>query len=239
MSQCLLRSGDGAAVHQPYSHIMKLPGVRFLLADDAGTGKTIMAGLLIRELKLRGLAERVLVVCPANLTFQWQRELKEKFGQQFFVLKGGNIRNQFGVNRWLSQKQVITSLDLAKREGILPGLRQVQWSLTLQSVERLTSVIVLPHPDADDPEVKRLRTNGETEMTAMQVVMDYEKAQGRQVDDVHEKNLGYDVTSLDGASGELRLIEVKGPAAETGAILTPPTSGASPKTAATATGSTS
>ena len=53
-----------------YDHLLKLPSVRFLLADDAGAGKTIMAGLLLRELKLRGLAERILVVCPANLTFQ-------------------------------------------------------------------------------------------------------------------------------------------------------------------------
>ncbi len=114
-----------------YEYFLKLPSVRFLLADDAGAGKTIMAGLLIRELKLRGLAERVLIVCPANLTFQWQRELKEKFDQQFFVLKGGDIRDQFGVNQWLSQKQVITSLDLAKREDILPGLGQVHWDLVI------------------------------------------------------------------------------------------------------------
>ena len=61
-----------------YEYLLKLPSVRFLLADDAGAGKTIMAGLLVRELKLRGIAERILVVCPANLTFQWQRELKGK-----------------------------------------------------------------------------------------------------------------------------------------------------------------
>ncbi len=114
-----------------YEYFMKLPSVRFLLADDAGAGKTIMAGLLIRELTLRGLAERILVVCPANLTFQWQRELKEKFDQQFFVLKGGEIRDQFGVNQWLTQDKAITSLDLAKREDILPGLRQVQWDLVI------------------------------------------------------------------------------------------------------------
>ncbi len=91
---------------------MKLPSVRFLLADDAGAGKTIMAGLLVRELKLRGLAERILVVCPANLTFQWQRELFEKFDQSFHVLRGSNIRDQFGMNQWLDQNQIITSLDL-------------------------------------------------------------------------------------------------------------------------------
>ena len=114
-----------------YEHLLKLPSVRFLLADDAGAGKTIMAGLLIRELKLRGLIERVLVVCPANLSFQWQRELKEKFDEKFLVLKGSDIRDQFGVNQWIEQKQIITSLDLAKRTEILPGLRQVHWDLVI------------------------------------------------------------------------------------------------------------
>src|SRR3954447_5945893 len=94
----------------------------YLLADDAGAGKTIMAGLLIRELKLRGLAERILVVVPSNLAFQWQRELKEKFDERFLVVKGRDIRDQFGVNQWLEQSRVITSLDLAKRQEILPGL---------------------------------------------------------------------------------------------------------------------
>src|ERR1700693_1958390 len=74
-----------------YDYLLKLPRVRFLLADDAGAGKTIMSGLLIRELKLRGLAERILIVVPANLAFQWQRELNEKFDEKFLVLKGGDI----------------------------------------------------------------------------------------------------------------------------------------------------
>ncbi|NJD67790.1 MAG: DUF3883 domain-containing protein [candidate division NC10 bacterium] len=114
-----------------YDYLLKLARVRFLLADDAGAGKTIMAGLLIRELELRGLAERILIVCPANLSFQWQRELKEKFDAKFLVLKGGDIRDQFGVNQWLEQKKIISSLDLAKRKEILPGLRQVHWDLVI------------------------------------------------------------------------------------------------------------
>ena len=114
-----------------YDYLLKLARVRFLLADDAGAGKTIMAGLLIRELQLRGLAERILVVCPANLSFQWQRELKEKFDEKFLVLKGGDIRDQFGVNQWIEQNKVITSLDLAKRTEILPGLKQVHWDLII------------------------------------------------------------------------------------------------------------
>ncbi len=109
-----------------YDYLLKLARVRFLLADDAGAGKTIMAGLLIRELKLRGLVERVLIVCPANLAFQWQRELKEKFDEKFMILKGYDIRDQFGMNQWLEQRQVLTPLDLAKREDILPGLGQGQ-----------------------------------------------------------------------------------------------------------------
>ena len=114
-----------------YEYLLKLPSVRFLLADDAGAGKTIMAGLLIRELKLRGLAERIAIVCPANLTFQWQRELSEKFDEKFLVLKGGDIRNQFGANEWQERSQVITSLDLAKRTDVLPGLKQARWDLVI------------------------------------------------------------------------------------------------------------
>jgi superfamily II DNA or RNA helicase len=114
-----------------YDYLLKLARVRFLLADDAGAGKTIMSGLLIRELELRGLAERILIVCPANLAFQWQRELKEKFDTKFLVLKGQDIRDQFGVNQWLERSRVITSLDLAKRAEILPGLRQVHWDLVI------------------------------------------------------------------------------------------------------------
>lgn len=72
-----------------------------------------------------------MIVCPSNLTFQWQRELKDKFDEKFLVIKGSNIRDQFGVNQWLEQNQILTSLDLAKREDILPGLRQVHWDLVI------------------------------------------------------------------------------------------------------------
>ena len=96
---------------------------------------------------------------------------------------------------------------LARRERRREELKR-QRAVTLQGVERLASVLVLPHP--------------ETEMTAMRVVMEHETAQGRQVYDVHKKNLGYDVTSLDLQSGELRLIEVKGLAGPSGSILLTP-----------------
>jgi len=69
---------------------------------------------------------------------------------------------------------------------------------------------------------RRLRPDPETEATAMRVVMEYERAQGRAVADVHEQNLGYDLTSLDTQSGELQLIEIKGIGAATGSILLTP-----------------
>jgi superfamily II DNA or RNA helicase len=114
-----------------YEHILRLPTIRFLLADDAGAGKTIMAGLLLKELKLRGLVERTIVVCPAALTFLWQRELREKFGEQFYRVRGDDLRAQYGVNPWKQHSQVITSLDLARKTDVLPGLRQIKWDLII------------------------------------------------------------------------------------------------------------
>ncbi|MBC7078244.1 MAG: DUF3883 domain-containing protein, partial [Synergistales bacterium] len=110
---------------------------------------------------------------------------------------------------------------MARRERRRKELEQ-QRSLTLQAVERMASVLVLPHPEREAPDVRGMRPDLETEAVAMQVVMEYEKGQGRQVYDVHEKNLGYDLTSLDLNSGELRLIEVKGLAEATGTILLTP-----------------
>ena len=88
-----------------YNHLLKSARVRFLLADDAGAGKTIMAGLLLKELKLRGLVERVLIICPANLAFQWQREMADRFQEQFHILRGGDLRVQYGVNLWNDKPQ--------------------------------------------------------------------------------------------------------------------------------------
>src|SRR6266704_1288184 len=83
-----------------YEYFMKLPRIRFLLADDPGAGKTIMAGLLLKELKIRGLVKRTLIVAPANLTFQWQREMQDKFRERFDIMKGEVLRSQYGQNPW-------------------------------------------------------------------------------------------------------------------------------------------
>ena len=126
-----------------------------------------------------------------------------------------------GAEGRLTQAETRHAEVLARRERRREKLRR-QRAVTLQGVERLASVLILPHPEGSILDVRRLRPHPETEMTAMRVVIEHETAQGRQVYDVHEKNLGYDVTSLDLQSGELRLIEVKGLAAATGSILLTP-----------------
>jgi hypothetical protein len=97
-----------------------------------------------------------------------------------------------------------------------------QKSLSLQATERLTSVLVLPHPERETPGLRKIMPILETEAVATRVVMNQEQALGRQADDVHEKNLGYDISSLDLNSGEQRLIEVRGLSAVTGTILLTP-----------------
>jgi hypothetical protein len=73
-----------------YTHLLTQPRIRFLIADDPGAGKTIMGGLTIKELKFRGLVERILIVTPANLTDQWRRELHDKFNESFTVINRGD-----------------------------------------------------------------------------------------------------------------------------------------------------
>ena len=130
----------------------------------------------------------------------------------------GNVEGAAGN---LKQAEERHSALLARRERRRMDLDR-QRSLSLQAVERFTSVLVMPHPERDRPEMKNLRSDPETEAIAMRVVMDHEAAQGRSVRDVHEDDLGYDITSLDTKSGELRLIEIKGIGAESGTVsLTP------------------
>lgn len=110
---------------------------------------------------------------------------------------------------------------IARRDRRRDELQQ-QRSLTLQGVERIATALVLPHPERDRPDIRNMRPDPETEAIAMRVAMKCERAAGRAVADVHEKNLGYDLTSLDTQSGELRLIEVKGIAASEGTVVLTP-----------------
>lgn len=115
-----------------YGYFLRLPRIRFLLADDPGAGKTIMAGLLLKELKARGLVRRVLIVTPANLTFQWQRELTDKFREKFDIIRGDVLRANYGQNPWQERDQVITSVSwVSLVEDARESLLRSRWDLII------------------------------------------------------------------------------------------------------------
>jgi len=114
-----------------YGYVLKLPRIRFLIADDPGAGKTIMAGLIIKELKLRNLVKRILIVTPGHLKDQWRRELAEKFEEHFRTVDRGFLDALYGENGWLREDQLITSIDFAKREDVLPSISAVPFDLII------------------------------------------------------------------------------------------------------------
>lgn len=115
-----------------YDYFMALPRIRFLLADDPGAGKTIMAGLLLKELKIRGLVKRTLIVTPANLSFQWQREMKDKFHENFEVIRSDVLRANYGSNPWQEKNQVVTSISwVSVIEDAKESLLRSQWDLII------------------------------------------------------------------------------------------------------------
>lgn len=115
-----------------YDYFLAMPRIRFLLADDPGAGKTIMAGLLLKELKIRGLVKRTLIITPASLSFQWQREMKEKFREQFEVIRGDVLRANYGMNPWQERNQVVTSISWVSRiEDAKDSLLRSRWDLII------------------------------------------------------------------------------------------------------------
>jgi superfamily II DNA or RNA helicase len=114
-----------------YHYILRNPRIRFLLADDPGAGKTIMTGLLLKELKYRGLVRRTLIVVPGHLKDQWLREMKERFGETFTVVDRNVINATWGRNVWQEQPQVITSMDFAKQHDVMATLSEVPWDLVV------------------------------------------------------------------------------------------------------------
>lgn len=114
-----------------YERILPQVRLRFLLADDPGAGKTIMGGLLLKELKLRGVVERILILAPAPLTVQWQDELRSKFSETFEIINSNLAKGQLAGNTWERFRQCIASIDFAKREDIAAGILQVDWDLVI------------------------------------------------------------------------------------------------------------
>lgn len=113
-----------------YLKMLPQPRLRFLLADDPGAGKTIMAGLLIKELKLREALDRCLILVPAPLTIQWQDELLRFFNEPFQIIHSANDQQQL-LNLWDRESQVVSSIDYAKQDDVRERVWQQRWDLII------------------------------------------------------------------------------------------------------------
>lgn len=115
-----------------YGEMLRRQPLRFLLADDPGAGKTIMAGLLIKELRLRGDVHRCLIVCPGSLVEQWQDELSSKFDLPFEILTNDRIEAARTGNALAEMPLVIARLDkLARDEALQAKLAHTEWDLVV------------------------------------------------------------------------------------------------------------
>ncbi len=112
-----------------YHYILESPRIRFLIADDPGAGKTIMAGLVLKELQYRRLVRRVLIVAPGHLKYQWQREMKERFSLSFAIIDRARMESAWGENVWQERDLCLTSIDFIKQETIRATLNGVQWDM--------------------------------------------------------------------------------------------------------------
>jgi superfamily II DNA or RNA helicase len=115
-----------------YGEMLKRQPLRFLLADDPGAGKTIMAGLLMRELMVRGDLHRCLVVCPGSLAIQWQDELSSKFQLPFEILTNDRIETARSGNVLSEMSLAIARLDkLSRDEDLQAKLARTDWDLII------------------------------------------------------------------------------------------------------------
>ena len=115
-------------VEAVYKFLLPLPKIRFLLADDTGAGKTIMTGLLIKELMMRGIVERVLIITPGGLTKQWQEdEMGIKFNIPFTLVNRSRFSSD--PNVFHTAQRIVTSIDFISREDVLNVASQSHWDL--------------------------------------------------------------------------------------------------------------
>lgn len=116
-----------------YEEMLPRQPMRFLLADDPGSGKTIMAGLLIKELKIRGDLHRCLIVSPGSLTEQWQDELAEKFGLKFELLTRDMVTAARTANPFEDNHLLICRMDQLSRNEDLQAklLAAPEWDLVI------------------------------------------------------------------------------------------------------------
>ena len=117
-------------VEAVYKFLLPQPKIRFLLADDTGAGKTIMTGLLLKELMMRHIVERILIVTPGGLTKQWQEdELGVKFNIPFKLVNRSVFSSEPTV--FQNSNRVVASIDFISREDILTVLSKTSWDMVI------------------------------------------------------------------------------------------------------------
>src|SRR6266851_3272343 len=115
-----------------YETMLTKQPLRYLLADDPGAGKTIMTGLLLKELMIRGDAHRCLVVAPGNLVEQWQDELSRKFHLSFEILTNDRLEASLSGNAFTDMPLCIARLDkLSRNERARALLEQSSWDIVV------------------------------------------------------------------------------------------------------------
>ena len=115
-----------------YGELLPRTPLRFLLADDPGAGKTIMAGLYIKELLLRDDVKQCLIVAPGGLVEQWQDELFFKFGLRFDLLTNQLIDSQVNLNVFETNPLLIARMDqLSRNEQLQAQLKETEWDLII------------------------------------------------------------------------------------------------------------
>ena len=115
-----------------YETMLTKQPLRYLLADDPGAGKTIMTGLLIKELLIRGDLRRCLIVAPGNLVEQWQDELARRFHLAFAILTNDRLEASVSGNAFQEMPLCIARLDkLSRSEAAQEMLRQSEWDLVV------------------------------------------------------------------------------------------------------------
>ena len=115
-----------------YNRLLAQRPLRFLLADDPGAGKTIMSGLLIRELVLRGDVARCLIVAPGSLVEQWQDELWDKFGLSFELMSRAAVEASRTGNPFTEKNMLIARVDqLSRSEELMAKVEASDWDLVV------------------------------------------------------------------------------------------------------------
>lgn len=111
--------------------VLKQTRIRFLIADDPGAGKTIMAGLIAKELKLRNQVKRILIVAPGHLITQWTEEMRTRFEENFTHVTRALVNAHPYENVWSREQQLITSIDFARQDEIRGAIANTHFDLII------------------------------------------------------------------------------------------------------------